>query len=192
MPKIVIVPYEPRWPEEFREIATPLRQAFGEFTLRIDHIGSTSVPGLAAKDVIDLQVTVPELDAGRVESLVAPLGYFLREDIVFDHVPPGGSDDPADWSKLYLRAPATQRPTHVHIRQAGRANQRYALLFRDYLRANPPPAETYGAIKQALARLHPDDMDAYYDIKDPVCDLVMHSAELWAEETRWALGPPGA
>jgi GrpB-like predicted nucleotidyltransferase (UPF0157 family) len=192
LPRITIVPYDPGWPTEFRQIALPLRAAFGDFAARIDHIGSTSVPGLAAKDVIDIQVTVPELDAGRVESLVAPLGYYLREDVVFDHVPPGGSDDPAEWSKLYLRAPASQRRTHVHIRQAGRANQRYALLFRDYLRHSEPAARTYRAIKEALARLHPDDLDAYYDVKDPVCDLIMQGAERWAQQTAWSSGPGDA
>ncbi len=80
----------------------------------------------------------------------------------------------------------------MHVRQAGRANQRYALLFRDYLRADPACAAAYGQVKVALARLHPNDQDAYYDVKDPVCDIIMAAAERWARETDYRQGPPDA
>src|SRR5437660_9517044 len=99
-----------------------------ELALRIDHIGSTSVPGLAAKDVIDVQVTVAALDARSIAAALAPLGYTLRADITNDHVPPGRNDPPEEWQKLYFRAPEGQRRTNLHVWQAGRANQRYALL----------------------------------------------------------------
>jgi GrpB-like predicted nucleotidyltransferase (UPF0157 family) len=188
--RIEIVPYDERWPGEFREIGGAIREAMGALALRVDHIGSTSVPGLAAKDVIDIQVTVRELDAPAIATALAPLGYTLHETIDRDHVPPGCEGQPADeWRKLNFRAPAGQRPTHLHVRQAGRANQRYALLFRDYLRASLAAAEAYRRIKEALARLHPDDQEAYYDVKDPVCDLIMDAAERWATATAYAPGP---
>ncbi len=133
---IAIMPYDTRWPEEFRAIGAPLREAMGDLALRIDHIGSTSVPGLAAKDVIDIQVTVAALDAETLAGALAPLGYTLDREIDRDHLPPGHDDPPEEWRKLYFRPPAEQRRTHLHIRHAGRANQRYALLFRDYLRAD--------------------------------------------------------
>ena len=85
-----------------------------------------------------------------------------------------------------------QRPTHLHVRQVGRANQRYALLFRDYLRAHPGAAETYAIIKRELIRLNPDDVDAYYAVKDPVCDLIMDAARIWAAATGWDPGPSDA
>ncbi|HEU5229365.1 MAG TPA: GrpB family protein [Ktedonobacteraceae bacterium] len=182
---IEIVAYNERWPVEFQRISAPLREALGELALRIDHIGSTSVPGLAAKDIIDVQVTVAALDAASIARALAPLGYTLREDITDDHVPPGRNDSAQAWQKLYFRAPAEQRPTHLHVRQAGRANQRYALLFRDYLRADPHVARAYEQIKLALARLHPEDIEAYYDIKDPACDLIMAAAERWAAQTNY-------
>ncbi|MGI8485422.1 MAG: GrpB family protein [Thermomicrobiales bacterium] len=185
---IEIVPYDARWPEEFRQIGDSLRAALGETAVRIDHIGSTSVPGLAAKDIIDVQVTVHELDGTTIASLLAPLGYTLREDITGDHVPPGDESDPAEWSKLYFKAPEIQRPMHLYVRQAGRANQRYPLLFRNYLRASPAALGAYQQIKVALARLHPHDVDAYYDIKDPACDLIIDAAERWARETDYATG----
>jgi GrpB-like predicted nucleotidyltransferase (UPF0157 family) len=186
---IKIVPYNPQWPLEFRRIGLPLREVLGDLALRIDHIGSTSVPGLAAKDVIDLQVTVATLEAGELIPALASLGYTVWEGITGDHLPPGRNDPPEEWRKLFFRAPEGQRRTNLHVRQAGRANQRYALLFRDYLRADPGVTGAYQQIKEALARLHPDDMDAYYDIKDPVCDIIMAAAERWASEISYVPGP---
>lgn len=186
---IEIVPYDPDWPEEFCRVGEPLRAALGDLALRIDHIGSTAVPGLAAKDIIDVQVTAATLDAEAFVAALAPLGYTRLADILGDHVPPGHDDAPGEWLKLFFRPPASQRRTNLHVRQAGRANGRYALLFRDYLRADPGAAGAYRQIKEALARLHPDDMEAYYDVKDPVCDLIMAAAERWALQTDYAPPP---
>jgi len=186
---IQIVPYDQRWPEEFRRIGMPLRAALGDLALRIDHIGSTAVPGLAAKDVIDVQVTVAVLDTDALVPAFATLGYTLWEGITGDHLPPRCNDPLEEWRKLFFRAPEGQRRTNMHVRQAGRANQRYALLFRNYLRIDPLVSGAYGQIKEALARLHPDDLDAYYDVKDPVCDVIMAAAERWARETNYTPGP---
>jgi GrpB-like predicted nucleotidyltransferase (UPF0157 family) len=186
---IAIVAYDDRWPAEFDRLGTALRQSLGDLALRIDHIGSTAVPGLAAKAIIDVQVTVAALDAAAIAAALGPLGYALYEGFACDHVPPGRDDTPAEWSKLYFHAPPGQRPTHLHVRQAGRANQRYALLFRDYLRSTPSSAAAYRQIKEALARLHPEDADAYYDVKDPVCDLIADAAERWAAATGYIPGP---
>jgi GrpB-like predicted nucleotidyltransferase (UPF0157 family) len=120
---------------------------------------------------------------------LTPLGYALHDGVTHDHVPPGRDPTPTEWRKLYFRTPAGQRPTHLHVRETGRANQRYALLFRDYLRAAPAAAAAYGRVKAALARLHPEDQDAYYDVKDPVCDLIIDAAEHWAAMTRYVPGP---
>jgi GrpB-like predicted nucleotidyltransferase (UPF0157 family) len=189
MRNLANVSYDERWPDEFARIAQPLRNALGALALRIDHIGSTAVPGLAAKDIIDIQVTVATLDAPALVAALAPIGYTLREDITGDHLPPGRADAPEEWAKLYFRAPDGQRPTHLHVRRAGHANQRYALLFRDYLRATPSSARAYAQVKQALARLHPHDIYAYYAVKDPVCDLIMDAAEQWAATTGYTPGP---
>ena len=190
--RIIIHPYDPAWPAAFAAIAAPLRAALGARARRIDHIGSTAVPGLPAKDVVDVQVTVAALDAPGIHAALAPLGYTLLPDIQADHVPAGADADPAQWAKLYFRPPADLRPLHLHVRAAGRANQRYALLFRDYLRADPAAAGAYAQIKIALARLHPDDVEAYYDVKDPVCDLIMGAGARWAAATGWAPGPSDA
>jgi GrpB-like predicted nucleotidyltransferase (UPF0157 family) len=187
---IRIVPYQPTWPAEFLALGAALRAALGNLALRIDHIGSTSVPGLAAKDIIDIQVTVAALESP-VERALNTLGYTRSEAISRDHVPPGEGDTrPAsDWQKWYFKPPPEQRRIHLHVRVAGRPNQRYPLLFRDYLRAHPAIAAAYAQVKVALARYHAEDVEAYYDVKDPACDLIMGGAEIWAAAAHWQPGP---
>jgi GrpB-like predicted nucleotidyltransferase (UPF0157 family) len=191
---IEIIPYQERWPREFEEIGARLRSALGVLALRIDHVGSTSVPGLGAKDVIDIQVTVASLSPH--ESLVAAFdragGYRWREGVQEDHQPLGSDAPPQEWKKLYFREPEGQRRIHIHVRVAGAANQRYALLFRDFLRHSPLFAANYEAVKQALARLHPHDIDAYLSVKEPAFGLIMLAAEEWAKTTAWRQQEPDA
>jgi len=77
------------------------------------------------------------------------------------------------------------RPINLHVRRAGSANGRYALLFRDYLRAHPLASGAYAQVKMALAEHGPTDWDLYYDVKDPVCDIIMAGAEDWAASINW-------
>ncbi|MEO7715557.1 MAG: GrpB family protein [Capsulimonas sp.] len=190
---IEIIPYADRWPSEFQLIATPLRDRLGDLALRIDHIGSTAVCGLPAKDVIDVQVTVRSQDSeDRIVDSICALGYVHLEHIRGDHLPLGMDTTSERWVKLFFLTPQGQRRVNLHVRVAGNPNQRYALLFRDYLRANPIAAEGYAEIKRQLARYHPDDEDAYYDVKDPVCDIIMAGAEVWAAINAWRLGSSDA
>jgi len=185
---IEIIDYQPRWPAEFAEIGAKLRAAFGPLALAINHIGSTSAPGLAAKDVIDVQVTVAGLDPlPPLQAAIEAAGYRMRPDILNDHVPIGADPSPVLWRKRYAGAFDDARRVHIHIRALGRSNQRYALLFRDYLRLSTPARENYGLIKRELAARHADDIDAYYAIKDPVCDLILDAAERWAVQIGWRL-----
>lgn len=183
-----LVPYQPTWPEEFRQIGSTLRQALGVLALRIDHIGSTAVPGLAAKDIIDIQVTVERLEPA-VERAINRVGYARLERITQDHRPPGSSLPQVEWVKWLFRPGAGQRPANIHVRLMAHTNQRYALLFRDYLRAHPAAAQAYAAVKEALIKYHPDDVEAYYDVKDPVCDVLIDGAEEWALRVGWTTGP---
>ena len=186
---VEIVPYQENWPSEFQVIAANLRRALGELALRIDHIGSTSVPGLSAKDVIDIQVSVAALD-DRVRSAMATLGYALLEGMR-DHRPPHVVGPETDWDKWLFMPPLGQRRTHTHVRVQGRANQCYALLFRDYLRAHPATAEAYAELKRRLAQ-HLADPQMYPEMKDPAVDLIYLAAEDWAAATNWRAGPPDA
>jgi GrpB-like predicted nucleotidyltransferase (UPF0157 family) len=181
---IVIHDYNPLWPQEFETIRQSLQEILGALALRIDHIGSTSVPGLGAKDAIDVQITVQALEPEIRQKLV-DAGYEYREANAYDHVPLGEDEDPRLWAKFCFVQPAGQRRAHIHVRAAGNPNQRYPLLFRDYLRAHPYSARTVELIKRQLARYHGDDVEAYYDVKDPVYDLIWDAAQEWARTTGW-------
>lgn len=180
-----IVPHNPKWKEEFQSIKETIAEKLGDEVMQIDHIGSTSVDGLDAKDCIDIQLTVKSLDQlDQVIEGLTELGYLYRAHNNRDHVPPGWQGDSANWDKRYFRAGEGMRRTNIHVRQMGMANQRYPLLFRDYLRANKQVALIYAQLKRAIAQYHSEDIEAYCTIKDPACDLIMDAAEKWAATER--------
>jgi GrpB-like predicted nucleotidyltransferase (UPF0157 family) len=184
MSAVEIVPYRETWPREFSAIRRSIGDALGRAALRIDHIGSTSVPGLGSKDIIDVQLTLESFDGfDAVQSALEPIGYLFRPNITSDHHPAGIEATDADYEKRYLRSGPESRDVHLHVRVEGRANQRYALLFRDYLRTHPRAAAAYEDLKRRLARHAGDDREAYVDTKDPVCDIVMAAAEDWITAT---------
>jgi GrpB-like predicted nucleotidyltransferase (UPF0157 family) len=180
--RVTIVEPKASWPAEFDTIATRVREALGPLALRVDHIGSTAVPGLPAKDVIDVQLTVASLDRERLLPPLAKAG-FISQSIGSDHRPTGGTGPDDDWRKLFFEA-GSGRPVNLHVRVQGRPNQRYPLLFRDYLRAHPESAAAYATLKRALAALG-IDRGVYADVKDPACDLIFVAAEDWAAQTGW-------
>jgi GrpB-like predicted nucleotidyltransferase (UPF0157 family) len=186
-----IVGYQERWPGEFHALGQRLRDVLGDRALRIDHIGSTAVPGLAAKDVIDVQVTVSDLDQGLVERMTQA-GFRPWRDLLEDHTPPGRTLAPEELRKRLFNLPLGERKANIHLRVEGRFNQRYPLLCRDYLRTHRYATDAYAQVKRALARVVGDDIDAYYDVKDPVFDILMTGAEDWAIQTGWQPGPSDA
>jgi GrpB-like predicted nucleotidyltransferase (UPF0157 family) len=179
---------EPRpWAAEFSAVAGALAEVLGSTAVRIDHIGSTSVPELPAKDVVDVQVTVADEAALRaaLDALRAagwPVHDQLRDHSVDEDE---ASTDESQWLKGFTRERPGLRRANVHIRIERRANWRYALLFRDYLRAHAAEAAAYGRFKQRAARLLPDDLQTYADLKDPVCDLIYLPARRWAAASSW-------
>ena len=181
---IVITDYNPAWPTEFEAIRLALLEILGPLVLRIDHIGSTSVPGLGAKDVIDIQITVEALTPEVGQRLIEA-GYEHWGAITQDHVPLGEDDDPKLWAKFLFNQPKGRRRANVHVRINGNPNQQYALLFRDYLRTHPNSARSIELIKRELVKRHADDLEAYYDIKDPVYDLIWEAARDWSRQTNW-------
>lgn len=138
---IQIVPYTPAWALAFESEAAALQQALGSRALRIDHVGSTAVPGLAAKPVIDIQVSVLLLDPREsFQVALSPLGYQFVSLGEFDRVYPWFAK-PGEW-------PSTH---HVHVCVAGGEQEAKHLAFRDYLRENPDQARRYEALKRGLA-----------------------------------------
>ncbi|GAB7040141.1 MULTISPECIES: GrpB family protein [Catenuloplanes] len=183
-----VSPYDPAWATRGTALAGEVRAALGPLALRVEHIGSTSVPGMAAKPVFDLQVSVAvELDAAATafDGPLAGLGL-VRKPYEQDHVPAGRDDPPARWAKRYWnrRVPGLDE-INLHCRRTGSPNERLALLFRDWFRAHPAAIPAYARFKQQLAAVVAD-VAVYTDLKDPVVDLVIVSAEQWAEATGWA------
>ncbi len=187
MNAIAIVNPDANWPAQYEKTAEVIGRILGDTVVRIDHIGSTSVPGLPAKDVLDIQATVAaesELDDA-VELLVA--ADWEARPPRRDHPVPGLPTDEFQWVKRLVMEPQYRRRVNLHMRVAGRANQRYALLFRDYLRAHPDTAAAYGEFKRRAAALPVESVGEYADLKDPVCDLIYLPAEEWAARTGWSV-----
>nr|WP_218862717.1 GrpB family protein [Actinopolyspora biskrensis] len=166
---IRVVEYDPAWPERFRAERERIAAALGTTARRIEHIGSTAVPGLAAKPVVDIGVSVPDVSAE--ETCLGPLreaGYQLRVR------EPG---------HRMLRTPA--RDVHVHVCDVGSAWERAHLLFRDRLRGDESDRARYAQLKRELAGREWADMNAYADAKGPLIDEILARAEAWARSRGW-------
>jgi GrpB-like predicted nucleotidyltransferase (UPF0157 family) len=166
---LVIVPYDPDWPGAFAAERDRIAVALGAIALRIDHNGSTSVPGLAAKPTIDIQVSVAGLQAMDVYTpRLAGIGY--------THV--AHLDDA--FSVFFHRPEGWPHTHHVHVVEAGGAEERRTLAFRDYLREHDEVAREYEALKRHLAPRHAAtdfaSRQAYADAKGPFINSVVARA----------------
>jgi GrpB-like predicted nucleotidyltransferase (UPF0157 family) len=110
------------------------------------------------------------------------MGCSQPEGIWRDHRPPNAKEPEAEWERLYFRPPPGQRPANTHVRVLARANQRYALLFRDYSRTHAATAEAYAELKRRPAEHIADPAD-YPEVKDPAVDLIYLAAPEWAART---------
>ncbi len=178
-----LVPADPDWAPAAQRLIARLAVACGGSAVRIDHIGSTAVPGLPAKDVIDIQITVADLDVA--DALREPLEQAGFPRIAeYDHDDPKPGTDPARWGKrIHVSADAGRR-ANVHVRVDGWPNQRFALSFRDWLRAEPAAREEYLAVKQkaeaAAAGLSGERaIQAYLDVKTPWFDEIYPRVREW-------------
>jgi GrpB-like predicted nucleotidyltransferase (UPF0157 family) len=169
---VELVRSDPSWPRRFDHIRRQLADALGPAALRIDHIGSTAVPGLDAKPVIDVQVSVARLDAeDEYRSQIESLGWELR------------AREPEH--RFFRPAAGEPRTVHVHVCQAGSTWERAHLLFRDYLHAHPARAAEYVALKRQLASSLGRDRAAYTRSKNPFIAETLQLAAPWAQEVGW-------
>lgn len=155
--EISIVPYDPQWPRSFDDEAGYLRRRLPEsLVTRIEHFGSTAVPGLAAKPIVDILVGVTDLEEvrGRRAPLLGSEGYdyFWRTDV----------SPPYAW---FIKRDAEGRRTH-HVHVVGEESELWErLYFRDYLREFPDEARRYEGLKRTLSKRHPNDRVAYTEGK---------------------------
>jgi GrpB-like predicted nucleotidyltransferase (UPF0157 family) len=158
---IVIVEYDPRWPGIFKQLRNRIAAALGPLVSRIEHIGSTAVPNLPAKPIIDLDVVIASRnDLPTVIRRLEPLGHRHQGDLGV----PG--------REAFTTAPDTY-PHHLYVCAADSAALARHLAFRDLLRADPETARAYGELKRALAVRFRNDRAAYTDAKTAFTDAVL-------------------
>ena len=169
---VVLCGYDDRWPLQFDEWRGRAAAALGYRASRIEHVGSTSVPGMSAKPVIDIQVSVPELrDEDAYVPALRSLGVILRS---------------RDRDRRYLRpGGGAPRTVQFHVCAAGSKWERDHVLFRDYLRSSHAARDTYGRAKQETAATWHDDRIAYTEAKTGVILDLLEEAEEWAHRTAW-------
>jgi GrpB-like predicted nucleotidyltransferase (UPF0157 family) len=151
----------------FGELGRTLRAALGAVALRIDHIGSTAVAGVAAKPIIDVQIPVAAFEP--IEAFKDPLeqlGYVYR------------ADNPERTKRYFREAPGSRR-THLHVRRAESFSQQIPLLLRDYLRCHAHAAAEFATVKRRLAGPVPCDGAGYTDAKAPYAWEIIRRADEW-------------
>ena len=173
---IEVLAYDPTWKERFTLLAKDLRASLGAKALRIDHVGSTSVVGMWAKPIVDIQISVRSLDL--LEEFKLPLeqlGYIFR------------ANNP-DLTNRYFRVNPGATRTHIHVRKEGSYSEQEALLFRDYLRQQPEEAEKYSQFKQDLAVEYKEFLKRYVEEKAPFIHAMLMSARVWSQQVGWFPG----
>lgn len=158
-----VVEYDLAWAERFDALARRAAEALGELVMAMEHVGSTSVRGLAAKPVIDLDVVVRREDVQRAIERLASIGYAHRGDLGM----PG---------REAFRTPPGEEKHHLYLCVPESPGFRDHLLFRDYLRAHPEAAREYADLKRRLAEQHRDDPEAYQNAKSAFIDEVTRRA----------------
>ncbi len=180
--QIAIVPYDCSWPGQFRaERALLLARLPRELILRVDHFGSTAVPGRAAKPIVDVLVEVTDVQAARER--IAP----ILEAQAYEYFwPPLRGDEGPPWYPWFIkRDPLTgERTHHIHVLDDGFVELCDWLLFRDYLITHPDTAIEYEALKRQLAEHHPHDRVRYTKAKTAFVTAVTERGRAWHEGGR--------
>jgi len=171
--EVFIEEYNEEWPQLFKALGFKLRESLGEAAVRIDHIGSTSIPRLSAKPIIDIQITVRHLERMELyRERIESVGFVFR------------SDNP-DLTKRYFREMPGTRRTHIHVREEGSWSQQFSLLFRDYLRCHEEDRKAYERAKYRLAETYRKDRRKYVEAKEPVIWSIMRKASAWSQLAGW-------
>jgi GrpB-like predicted nucleotidyltransferase (UPF0157 family) len=168
--RVTVTEYDPRWPEQFTRLREVLLAALRDVdVLAVEHVGSTAVPGLRAKPVIDVDVVVARPSLAGALGALGALGYtYVGEQGVTD--------------RHALRAPDDGVPRHVYVCLEGSVALRNHLLVRDALRQDAALRDEYARVKEDLARRDLPDMDAYVAGKTPVLQRILASRGLNATE----------
>jgi GrpB-like predicted nucleotidyltransferase (UPF0157 family) len=146
---VIVLDYDPNWPGIFQTIHSRIANALGSIAARIEHVGSTAVPNLAAKPIIDIDVLLaPETELSSANDRLASIGYVYQGDLGI----PG--------REAFL-APAGDPPHNLYACLPDSREFQRHLVFRDYLRSHPQDAKVYGDLKKSLAAQYRNDISAY-------------------------------
>lgn len=154
---VVVLPYDEAWADRFAEIKTEIEAALGELAFRIEHVGSTAVPGLSAKPIIDLDVVIR--DSSAFHAAAAAL-----EAIAYQHE---GDLGIAGREAFRYDGKDHLQKHHLYVCAQNSAELKRHLAFRDYLRTHPEAVCEYSRIKEEGAALYPYDIDGYIEHKTP-------------------------
>ncbi len=152
MKDVVVLDYDPEWPQVFEALRSPVWSAVSDIAISVEHVGSTSVPGLAAKPVIDMDVVVPEVNVAVGIVRLSALGYRHQGDLGI-------------LGREAFESPPDSPRHHLYLCPARSPALANHLAIRDYMRANTFAVRAYGDLKKRLAREHPNDIDAYVEAK---------------------------
>jgi dephospho-CoA kinase len=184
-----LVEPDPEWPAQYARLAARIRHAAGDAARSVHHIGSTAVPGLAADDVIDIQLGVDHLEvADQLRPALRAAGFVHVPEI--DPDPPKPVEpDPGRWAKRLSVSADPGRPVNLHVRPLDSVGYRYALLVRDWLRADPDARAEYLAMKRRVSAEHAGDPDSagYARAKEPWFAAALPVADRWATATGWRI-----
>ena len=158
---IVVLPYDEKWAQAFLDIKSELDAVLGGLPISIEHVGSTSVQGLAAKPIIDVDVVVRRTDVGAAIKALATIGY--------EHEGNGGIED-REMFKYSGKENLMEH--HLYVCPEDSAELKRHVLFRDYLRAHPDAVQAYSQIKKEAAALYPHDIDSYINHKGAVIEKI--------------------
>ncbi len=162
---VIIVDYDPQWPILYEEEESRIRSVIGHLVVVIEHVGSTAVPGLGAKPILDIMVAVRQL--ADVEKCIEPLGSI-------GYVPEDESSIPE--RRLFYKGPPGARAYHLHMVELTSDFWERHLLFRDALRTNPGVAQEYYQLKKDLAAKYGSNRGAYTDDKTSFIEAVVDQA----------------
>jgi GrpB-like predicted nucleotidyltransferase (UPF0157 family) len=166
--KVKVVPYDPAWPEMFAREADEIAEVFGPEVVAIHHIGSTSIPNLCAKPIVDVLVEVRDIE--RVDD-------FDDEMTERGYQPKGEFGIPG--RRFFIKGGDATRTHHVHVFQTGHPDVERHLSFRDYMIRHPEDARAYGRLKEELAQKFPEDIEGYMAGKDGLIKEMDRKAAAW-------------
>ena len=163
---MIVLPYKEEWEQDFINIKKEIVEALGKLAIAVEHVGSTSVEGLAAKPIIDIDVVVKLDNMQKVIRALECIGYIHEGNLGIE-----GREAFAYEGKEHLQT------HHLYVCPEDSEELKRHLIFRDYLRTHQDVREKYGSIKLEAAKLYPDDIDKYIDYKSPVIEEIYESMD---------------